>query len=155
MLTDFQFSSRPKIFSEYAAIILLDSTRDNVNKGRLVGAIFVDLSKAFDTINHAMLLDKLYIYGAEGKELECSRGTFSSGKQSNNCFSMEPALLTGVRQRSTLGPILSLILFNNVIGVVDHSSILKYAEDTVLCAAYQEIRSINAKLAKDMDCLAD
>ena len=70
LITNFQYGFRPKLSTEYATTILLDSIRDNVNKGRLVGAIFVDLSKAFDTVSHAMLLDKLPIDGFQGKELK-------------------------------------------------------------------------------------
>ena len=54
VLTNFQCGFRPKLSTEYAATILLDSIRDNVDKGRMVGAVFLDLSKAFDTVRHAM-----------------------------------------------------------------------------------------------------
>ena len=64
-------------------------------------------------------------------------------------------MLTGVPQGSILGPLLFLILFNDVVDVIEHSSILKYADDTVLYVAYKDIESIKAKLSKDMDCLAD
>ena len=158
LLTKFQFGFRPKLSTEYAATILLDSIRDNVYKGRLVGAVFVDLSKAFDTVSHAMLLDKLPLYGVEGKELEWFKDYlfFRKAKVAyNGCFSQENALLTGVPQGSILGPLLFLVLFNDVVDVIEHSSILKYADDTVLYVADKDIQSIKAKLSKDMDCLAD
>ena len=158
LLTKFQFGFRPKLSTEYAATILLDSIRDNVDKGRLVGAVFVDLSKAFDTVSHAMLLDKLPLYGVEGKELEWFKDYlfFRKAKVAyNGCFSQENALLTGVPQGSILGPLLFLVLFNDVVDVIEHSSILKYADDIVLYVADKDIQSIKAKLSKDMDCLAD
>ena len=64
-------------------------------------------------------------------------------------------MLTGVPQGSILGPLLFLILFNDAVNVIEHSSILKYADDTVLYDADKDIQSIKAKLSKDMDCLAD
>ena len=81
LLTHFQFGFKQKLSNEYGATILLDSIKDNVNKGRLVGEIFVDLSKAFDTVSHAMLLDKLPLYGVEGKELEWFKGYLFFRKQ--------------------------------------------------------------------------
>ncbi len=158
LLTKFQFGFRPKLSTEYAATILLDSIRNNVDKGKLVGAIFVDLSKAFDTVSHAMLLDKLPLYGVQGKELEWFKDYlfYRKAKVScNSCFSKEHVLLTGVPQGSILGPLLFLILFNDVVNVIKHSTILKYADDTVLYVADKDIQSIKAKLSKDMDCLAD
>ena len=73
----------------------------------------------------------------------------------HSCFSKEHALLTGVPQGSILGPLLFLILFNDVVDVIEHSSIMKYADDTVLYVADKDIQSIKAKLSKDMECLAD
>ena len=150
LLTKLQFGFRPNLSTEYAATILLDSIRDNVNKGRLVGAIFLDLGKAFDTVSHAMLLAKLPLYGVEGKELECFKDYLFFWKAKvayNGCFSKEHALLTGLPQGSILGPLLFLILFNDVVNVIKHS-ILKYAYETVLYVADKEIQSINAKLSK-------
>jgi len=97
------------------------------------------------------LLDKLPIYGVQGKELEWFKDYlfFRKAKVScNGCLSKENALLTGVPQGSILGPLLFLILFNDVVDVIEHSSILKYADDTVLYVADQDIQSINAKLSK-------
>ena len=158
LLTKFRFDFRPKLSTEYAATILLDSIRDNVDKGRFVGAIFVDLSKAFDTVSHAMFLDKLPLYEVEGKELEWFKDYLFFRKATvayNGCFSKEHVLLTRVPQGSVLGPLLFLILFNGVVAVIEHSSILKYADGTVLYVADKDIQSINAKFSKDMDCLAD
>ena len=64
-------------------------------------------------------------------------------------------MLTGVPQGSILGPSLVLILFNYAVDVIEHSSIWKYADDTVLYVAEKDIQSIKAKLSIDMDCLAD
>ena len=73
----------------------------------------------------------------------------------NGCFSKEHVLLTGAPQGSILGPLLLLILFNAVVDVIQHSSILNYADDTVLHVADKDIQSIKVKFSKDMSCLAD
>ena len=64
-------------------------------------------------------------------------------------------MLSGAPQGSILGPFLFLILFNYVVNIIELLSILKYADDTVLCVVDQNIQSLNANLLKAMDCLAD
>ena len=105
-----------------------------------------------------MLLDKLPLYGVEGKEVEWFKDClfFRKAKVAyDSCFSKENALPIGVPQGSILGPLLFLILFNDAVDVIEHSSILKYADDTVLYGADKDIQSIKVKLSKDMDCLAE
>ena len=70
LLSQSQFGFRPNLSTEYAATILLDDVRKNVDKGNLVGAVFVDLTKTFDTSSHATLFEKLSQYGIKGTELE-------------------------------------------------------------------------------------
>ena len=56
--------------TETAAISLTDTIRRNIDQGLLTGAVFIDLSKAFDTVDHALLLQKLRHYGIENLELK-------------------------------------------------------------------------------------
>ena len=67
LLSTRQFGFRAKMSTELAATLLLDDVRKNVDKGKLVGAAFIDLSKAFDTISHSKVLTKLPSYGMTAK----------------------------------------------------------------------------------------
>jgi retron-type reverse transcriptase len=157
LLSRFQFGFRSDLSTEYAETVLLDDIRRNVDKGNLVGAVFVDLRKAFDTLSHATLLDKLPQYGIQGTELEWFKDYLFCRKQVvayNGFLSADHNVSTGVPQGSILGPLLFLVYFNDVIEAIEHSSIVKYA-DTVLYVARKDIQSIQAKLSKDMDSLAD
>jgi len=69
LLNPAQFGFRPKRSTHLATILFTDSIRQYVDSGRLVGAIYVDLSKAFDTLSHSRLLSKLTTYGIMGSSL--------------------------------------------------------------------------------------
>ena len=76
-----QFRYNKKRSTAIAAILFVDSIRTNIDKGKLVGAIFIDLTKAFDTVSHRALLFKLSAYGVKGIELEWFKNYLFSRKQ--------------------------------------------------------------------------
>ena len=73
----------------------------------------------------------------------------------NGCLSKDHNVFSGVPQGSILGLLLFLVYFNDAIEAIEHSSIIKYADDTVLYIAGKDIQFILTKLSKDMDSLAD
>ena len=130
----------------------------SVDKGNLAGAVFIDLTKAFDTISHSNLLGKLPQYGITGVELDWftdylfNRATCISY---NNHVSQECHLRTGVPQGSIIGPLLFLISFNDIVDVINQSRIVKYADDVVLYTEGKTTESINSKLTSDMANIAN
>ena len=70
LLTNCQYGFRPKRSTEMAASAFFDSVRCEADKGNLVGAIFIDLRKAFDTLSHSKLIEKLSSYGIDNIELD-------------------------------------------------------------------------------------
>ena len=69
LLSDCQFGYRSGRSTNLAATLFVDNVRNDVDKGKLVGAVFIDLRKAFDTLSHDVLLTKLKVYGVNGREL--------------------------------------------------------------------------------------
>ena len=158
LLSKFQFGFRPKLSTELATTLLLDDIRRSVDEGKLVGVVFVDLTKAFDTISHSKLLDKLPRYGIGGNELEWFKDDLfnrSAVVSYDGRLSKSKEILTGVPQGSTIGPLLFIIFFNDITDVLENSKIIKYADDTVLYVDDKEVNTIQAKLNKDIDAVAD
>ena len=158
LLSQFQFGFRRGLSTELAATLLLDNIRREVDSGKLVGAVFIDLSKAFDTISHAMLLGKLSRYGISDGELEWFKDYLFSRKavvSYNNCLSDQHEIYSGVPQGSILDPLLFLLFFNDITDVVKYSKVIKYADDTVLYVADKQTQSIRAKLDEDMELIAN
>ena len=152
LLTEFQFGFRKNRSTKMAATLLCDNIRKEMNNGKMVGAVFLDLSKAFDTIGHGVLLEKLYSYGVRGSELEWFKDYLFDRTQIveiENTQSRETKIHCGVPQGSILGPLLFIVFFNDLIDHIN-INIIKYADDTVLYYAAKNVDKIESVLNKEM-----
>ena len=158
LLSKNQFGFRPKMSTELAAVKFIDEIRMSVDEGNLAGAVFIDLTEAFDTISHSKLLGKLPQYGITGEEPDWFKDYLFNRAPCvsyNNHVSQECHLRTGVPQGSKIGPLLFLVSFNDIIDVINQSRIVKYANDAVLCTEGKTTESINSKLTSDMANIAN
>ena len=125
----------------------------SVDDGKLVGTVFIDLSKAFYTVSHSKLLEKLPKYGIDRKEYAWFKDYLLARKavvSYNNCVSNEQELFSGVPQGSIQDPLLFIMLFNDIA-----DAIVKYAEDTVIYFADKDSKSIESHLTEDMDLISN
>ena len=130
-----QYGFRQEHSTEFAALELTDRVLFDIDNKKVSIAIFMDLSKAFDTLDHSILLKKLSYYGVKGTELNwfhdylSNRSQFVeiSGIKSDITFSK-----TGVPQGSILGPLLFLIYMNDISSCTDNFKFILYADDTTL-----------------------
>ena len=129
-----------------------------MNDGKLTGAVFIDLSKAFDTISHAVLLSKLPQYGVTSNELEWFSDYLFNRNQVvcfENTFSDQQPVYSGVPQGSVLGPLLFLIHFNDFVLHLKHSEVIKFADDTIIYVRGKDATLIQSKLTDDMNIISD
>ena len=112
-----QFGFREGHSTTHALLELLEKIYTNLDDGKFCVGIFLDLSKAFDTIDHSILLTKLKHYGLRGKICEWFASYLSNRKQytfANGTSSSYGLIQKGVPQGSVLGPILFTLYVNDM-----------------------------------------
>ena len=158
---DIQYGFLKNHSTEYAAMELTDKVLKDIDEKNSSLAIFMDLSKAFDTLDHNILIKKLAHYEINGTPLEWFKSYLTGrsqyveldGVSSNVLF-----LSTGVPQGSILGPLLFLIYMNDIPHCAKYFNFILYADDTTLSNIIQipsmSPLNINDELAKVYDWLA-
>ena len=125
----------------------------NVDAGFINGVLFLDLKKAFDTINHTILLSKLECYGIRGLSLLWFQSYFNNRKQIckvNNSLSTFQNVSCGIPQGSNLGPLLFLIYINDLPNSLEMTESAVFADDTSLTATGETPAEIQNKLRREI-----
>jgi hypothetical protein len=130
-----QYGFRNGHSTEHAVLEVVDRVTFGLDQGRMPLAIYLDLSKAFDTLNFEIVLKKLEHYGIQPTSLAWFESYLENRKQYveiNNVKSKITSVSLGVPQGSILGPLLFTIYVNDIQNSSDFFQFIKYADDTTL-----------------------
>ena len=140
---------------------LTDKVLKGIDEKHITLAIFMDLSKAFDTLDHSILLTKLAYYGINGSALEWFTSYLTGRTRYVEIDGISYDILslsTGVSQGSILGPLLFLIYMNDIPNCTEYFNFILYADETTLSSTIRipsvSLININNELAKVYDWLA-
>ena len=153
LLSSQQYGFRKKHSTEIASVLFLDEIHKALDRGNLTGALFVGLSKAFDTISHSSILDKLPAYGISGNEKAWFTDyLFHRQMRVNYKGTLSTPLMIhcGVSQGSILGPLLFLLHFNELPSMLKSCKMFMYANDTVLYYSPKDMKEIEKILSQDL-----
>ena len=114
---------------------MIEFWKAKLNNGSKVGVIIMDLSKAFDSLNHDLLSAKLKAYGIDNNAVSFMRGCLTNRLQLckiNNSFSKWAKISAGVPQGSMLGPLLFNIFINDMFLFLQKCDLANYANDSTM-----------------------
>lgn len=147
--TDRQGGFRPNMGTYDTINTFLTYINEGLNDKQDTAAIYYDLTKAFDTIDHTVLLAKLEGAGIKGLCLKLLQNYLSDRKQcckANNHVSKFNKITCGVPQGSTLGPLLFIIYANDIVKYVTNVESSLYADDTACYIRGTDYDSLNREL---------
>ena len=157
LLYEFQSGFRSSYSTDTCLIHLTDYIKLENDKGNFTGMVLLDLQKAFDTVDHTILLNKLKWLGADVLTVQWFRSYLTGRTQVTDIdgtMSEPKGVTCGVPQGSILGPLLFLLYVNDMASAV-RCKLLLYADDSALIASGKNVADIESKLSSELEYVSN
>ena len=141
-----------------ALILLVDKWLENINESKFSGVIFADFAKAFDVIDHKLLLTKLAVYKVSQSAIQYIRSFLSNRKQAVCCNNLMSDYLlqdSGVPQGSVLGPLLFSLYINDLPLYINNATCELFADDTSIHSSHSQLTQLSINLQENVNQIVD
>ena len=158
ILDPVQYGFQSKLSTEHAIIELQNRIIKNLAENKHCIGIFIDLSKAFDTLDHTIMLNKLYKYGIRGLAHSWFSSYLHNREQFTDYLSSKSSIENvscGVPQGSILGPLLFLLYMNDLTSICKECRPILFADDTTLLYNDTDLHNLIQKINNELKLISN